>query len=307
MAGLQRPGAVRSLAAKNPLYTTKYDDSNIARDAGSGLRTRTRPTLTLFVTNIPNAQTSETVKEAFANDEGFLQCRPVSRSGRRMVFVDYDSVACATKGLRRHQGQTWAGDSTGLSIDYDKDERAKRSRAIDTPNKWQRFGRAPVKRSKRESEGELFVRLKRDAASTSQKPVKNSGVRDTASTLLLPEQPQIPSTVDTTTPCVSRRVRAVVRVTRPLAIAARNRTSTFAARVAPTSCSDESRIEARGSAVAGRVLGSLCDYSSSSDDAASGNRVEPACSSEDEEEEDDEEEEEDESWEVESREASVTT
>eukprot|EP00929_Paragymnodinium_shiwhaense_P093229 TRINITY_DN5336_c1_g1_i1.p1 TRINITY_DN5336_c1_g1~~TRINITY_DN5336_c1_g1_i1.p1 ORF type:complete len:279 (-),score=93.44 TRINITY_DN5336_c1_g1_i1:87-923(-) len=166
MAGLRRPGAKDGDVSSrvSPLYRSKYPDASL-REAGAGVKTRTKPSLTLFVVGIPADQTSDSVAAVFEGDEGLVGCRPVGGK-KRMVFVDYDSVSCATKAMQKHQGHVWEGSTGCLKIDYDKDERNKRSRAVDAGHhgKWKGFGRLSSKRRKRETEGELFARLKREAA-----------------------------------------------------------------------------------------------------------------------------------------------
>jgi hypothetical protein len=61
--------------------------------------TRTTPSPTLFVTNIPPYVKTEQVRALFADDLGFGQLR----TARHMVFVDFDSVSRASAAMRLHQ------------------------------------------------------------------------------------------------------------------------------------------------------------------------------------------------------------
>merc|ERR1712157_197209 len=96
-------------------------------------------------------------------DAGFLQCRPVGhKNSRRMVFVDYDAIEHATKGLMAHQGHKWDDVDEGLKIDYDKDARSKRNTAIDD-GRFEKFWPRGPRRMHLESEGEFFARLKSES------------------------------------------------------------------------------------------------------------------------------------------------
>ena len=91
--------------------------------------TKTRPSPTLFVTNLPAAVTSAELERVFQFDPGFQRIRTV----RRMVFVDYDSESAATSGMQRHQNQRFKGveGPHGIAIDFDKDPRQKRNRCYE--------------------------------------------------------------------------------------------------------------------------------------------------------------------------------
>ena len=71
----------------------------------------------------------------FDGDDGFLCFRPVGGGNkRRMAFIDYDSTQLAGKAMRKHQGHMLSsagGPDSGLAIDFDKDPRSKRSRAME--------------------------------------------------------------------------------------------------------------------------------------------------------------------------------
>jgi len=157
MAGLKRGGA-----DANP-YGSKYKDTEGGNDAGDGKRTYTSPTYTLFVTGIPDAESSDAVQFVFERDVGFMQSRPIGhKRGRRMVFVDYDSIENATKGLQAHQGHFWEEMDEGLKIDYDKDARSKRNTALDEGIS-EKFWSLGPRREIEETDSELFARLRAEA------------------------------------------------------------------------------------------------------------------------------------------------
>eukprot|EP00930_Biecheleria_cincta_P077162 TRINITY_DN64436_c0_g1_i1.p1 TRINITY_DN64436_c0_g1~~TRINITY_DN64436_c0_g1_i1.p1 ORF type:complete len:249 (-),score=52.03 TRINITY_DN64436_c0_g1_i1:105-851(-) len=156
MAGLKKHGI-----DANP-FGSKFKDTEGGYDAGNGKRTYTHPSYTLFVTKIPDAESSDSVAQVFEYDEGFLQCRPVGHKARRMVFVDYDSISCATKGMQAHQGFRWEDVDEGLNIDYDKDARCKRNTALDAGH-FEKFWPIGSRKAKVESDSELFARLKAES------------------------------------------------------------------------------------------------------------------------------------------------
>ena len=77
MSGLHRFGV-----DANP-FGSKFDASCGGYAAGNGQRTYTRPSYTLYVTGIPDAESSDAVQAVFEHDEGFLQCRPVGHKSKR--------------------------------------------------------------------------------------------------------------------------------------------------------------------------------------------------------------------------------
>lgn len=97
--------------------------------------TRTKQNSTLYVTNIPrHVQNSRDFEKSmgiiFKDDPGYFGIR----FKRRMCFVDFESIADATKAMIKHQNQRLPGvkpDWMGLMIDYDKDCRSKRNRAYE--------------------------------------------------------------------------------------------------------------------------------------------------------------------------------
>ena len=153
MSGLRRVGE-----DANP-FGSKFRDTFGGFDAGNGQRTYTKPSYTLFVTGIPDAESSDSVEAVFALDKGFLQCRPVGHKSRRMVFVDYDAVENATRALQTHQGFKWDDVDEGLKIDYDQDARSKRNTAMDQ-GIYDKFYAIGARKAKQESESELFARLR---------------------------------------------------------------------------------------------------------------------------------------------------
>jgi RNA recognition motif len=99
--------------------------STAATWAGRGV-TRTSPSFTLFVTNIPSHITTAQVEMLFRSERGFFAVRAV----RRMTFVDFDTIPDATRAMRKFQDYTFDGVAKGhgLLIDYDKDPQSKRDR-----------------------------------------------------------------------------------------------------------------------------------------------------------------------------------
>ncbi|CAK9118687.1 unnamed protein product [Durusdinium trenchii] len=156
MSGLHRLGV-----DVNP-FGSKYQERFGGHAAGQGQRTYTKPSYTLFVTGIPDAESSDSVQSVFEYDDGFLQCRPVGHKSRRMVFVDYDTIEHATKALRAHQGWKWEPVDEGLKIDYDQDARRKRNCALDL-GLYEKFWAIGERKPPQESEKEMFARLKAEA------------------------------------------------------------------------------------------------------------------------------------------------
>ncbi|CAE8592732.1 unnamed protein product, partial [Polarella glacialis] len=105
----------------------------------------------------------------------FLQSRPVGHKSRRMVFVDYDTIECATKGMLAHQGFKWEDVDEGLKIDYDKDARSKRNTAMDEGISEKFFSVGPRK-AKVESESDMFARMKAETSSGLSGGAKKSQV-----------------------------------------------------------------------------------------------------------------------------------
>ncbi|CAE8731994.1 unnamed protein product [Polarella glacialis] len=100
---------------------------------GGSTTTSTERSLTLFVTNIPGSASLDDMQTIFQNDAGFCMLRAVGGGTRKMVFVDYGSEVHATQAMRKHQGLKLDPEepSEGLKIDFDKDARSKRSRAME--------------------------------------------------------------------------------------------------------------------------------------------------------------------------------
>ena len=105
---------------------------------GKGV-TRTKPSTTLFVTNVPGDVSMLRVEALFKPHNGFVAFRTV----RRMCFVDFDSIHAATASMRLVQGHRFSEavggahrdrpaafkrEAEGLVIDYDKDSVDKRNR-----------------------------------------------------------------------------------------------------------------------------------------------------------------------------------
>ncbi len=157
MSGLRRFGV-----DANP-FGSKYSDKFGGFAAGNGQRTYTKPSYTLFVTGIPDAESSDAVQSVFEYDQGFLQCRPVGHKSKRMVFVDYDTIEHATKALQAHQGWKWEPVDEGLKIDYDQDARCKRNTALDL-GLYEKFYAIGPRTAPLESESEMFARLKAERA-----------------------------------------------------------------------------------------------------------------------------------------------
>eukprot|EP00976_Prorocentrum_cordatum_P062830 1176873-Prorocentrum_minimum.AAC.3 len=59
--------------------------------------TKTKPSLTLFVANIPHKAWFERVEAVFMSDPGITNVRQAKRL--TMVFVDYEDIASATKSV----------------------------------------------------------------------------------------------------------------------------------------------------------------------------------------------------------------
>lgn len=98
--------------------------------SGQGV-TRTDPSPTLFISNIPRGAKREDVEALFAKEVGFLACRTVGR----MLFVDFSSKHFALGAMRKHQGRQVAGavENTPLLIDFDRDAGAsQRARKRDS-------------------------------------------------------------------------------------------------------------------------------------------------------------------------------
>lgn len=97
--------------------------------------TRTKQSTTLFIANIPHEisngpRFSDIMTAAFSGDPGFFGVRLV----RAMCFVDFESIADATKSMVKHQNERLPGvglQRMGLMIDYDKDSRQKRNNAYE--------------------------------------------------------------------------------------------------------------------------------------------------------------------------------
>ena len=157
MSGLRRFGV-----DANP-FGSKYSDKFGGFAAGNGQRTYTKPSYTLFVTGIPDAESSDAVASVFEFDAGFLQCRPVGHKSKRMVFVDYDTIEHATKALQAHQGWKWEPIDEGLKIDYDQDARCKRNTALDL-GLYEKFYAIGPRKAPLESESEMFARLKAEGS-----------------------------------------------------------------------------------------------------------------------------------------------
>lgn len=179
MSGLYKSGV-----DVNP-FGSKFSEKTGGLDAGNGMRTYTKPSYTLFVVGIPDAESSDSIEKVFAGDRGFLQCRPVGHKlARRMVFVDYDSIPNATTAMQAHQGHKWEEIDEGLKIDFDQDAREKRNTALDQ-GLYEKFWAVGPRVPKAASEAELWSKLRAEALEEKSKS-------------LLP----------TKTPVVSKRPRA---------------------------------------------------------------------------------------------------
>merc|ERR1719272_1346772 len=80
-----------------------------------------------------------------------------------MVFIDYDTIEHATRGIQAHQNHKWEDGDVGLKIDYDKDARSKRSAAVDEAERFEKFWPIAPRTAKVESEAELFAQLQEQA------------------------------------------------------------------------------------------------------------------------------------------------
>lgn len=154
MAGLKT-----GKADANP-FGSKFADDKGGFDAGNGKRTYTKPSYTLFVVGIPEAESSDAVQRVFERDRGYLQCRPVGHKfTRRMVFVDYGTIDDAQMAMRMHQGHKWHEVDEGLKIDYDHDARSKRNTAMDE-GRFEKFWPIAQRVAKAESDAAVFARLR---------------------------------------------------------------------------------------------------------------------------------------------------
>lgn len=157
MAGLKKYGV-----DANP-YGSKFKDDKGGYDAGNGQRTYTKPTFTLFVVGVPDAESSDAVQRVFENDVGYLQARPVGhKTSRRMVFVDYGSPEHAHKAMIAHQGHKWEDVDEGLKIDFDHDARCKRNTALDE-GRFEKFWPCGTRKKRLESDRDMFARLRAEA------------------------------------------------------------------------------------------------------------------------------------------------
>ena len=174
MSGLRRVGE-----DANP-FGSKFRDTSGGFDAGNNQRTYTKPSYTLFVTGIPDAESSDGVEAVFALDKGFLQCRPVGHKSRRMVFVDYDAIENATRAMQAHQGFKWEDVDEGLKIDYDQDARSKRNTALDK-GIYDKFYPIGDRKPRLETESEMFARLREQSeqsGSTKSVTVRKNQVKN---------------------------------------------------------------------------------------------------------------------------------
>eukprot|EP00041_Stephanoeca_diplocostata_P008523 m.126241 g.126241 ORF g.126241 m.126241 type:complete len:254 (+) comp17364_c0_seq2:255-1016(+) len=126
-------GRVMQYAATNgKMFNNGADTTPVWNGLGT---TRTKQSPTLFVTNIPrevfgSVKYQEEMDTLFGSDPGFFQVRIV----RGMCFVDFESVADATRAMIAHQNHRFPNTGLhrgGLLIDYDKDSRIKRNRAYE--------------------------------------------------------------------------------------------------------------------------------------------------------------------------------
>lgn len=145
-------------------FGSKFKDLDGGNDAGNGRRTYTKPTPTLFVCGIPDAESSDRVAEVFREDEGFIRCRPVSHhtngpSKRRMCFIDYDTVTNSSVGMKAHQGHKWDAVDEGLKIDYD-DAPSKRMGS----DYYEKFWPVAPRKPRVETDEEMWSRLKVEQA-----------------------------------------------------------------------------------------------------------------------------------------------
>ena len=97
---------------------------------GQGV-TRTDPSPTLFIANIPKGARRDDVEALFKPLVGYQGCRSVGR----MLFVDFTSTAFSLAAMRKYQGYQLQGafDNAPLIIDFDKDAGAsQRARKRDS-------------------------------------------------------------------------------------------------------------------------------------------------------------------------------
>jgi hypothetical protein len=87
--------------------------------------TRTLPTSTLFISNVPEDTPPSAISSLFSNLSGFVACRSV----RALYFIDFSSPTAATAAMRQRVGSLAAGKYEGIVIDFDKDSVAKRAAA----------------------------------------------------------------------------------------------------------------------------------------------------------------------------------
>ena len=73
---------------------------------------------TLYVRNVPESLTKEALETLFRPTAGFLQVRVVQHM-RRMVFVDFESVAQATSAMDKYQGYCFPGMREAFPDDYE--------------------------------------------------------------------------------------------------------------------------------------------------------------------------------------------
>lgn len=164
MSGLVKQGVDASP------FGSKFKDVDGGFDAGNGQRTYTRPSYTLFVTGIPDAESSDAVEVVFQDDPGFMQCRPIGhKKSRRMVFVDFDCIDHASLAMKRHQGHKWEDVDEGLKIDYDQDARCKRNTALDE-GMFEKFWPIGPRVARAETDQELFARLRAEATNDAEPP-----------------------------------------------------------------------------------------------------------------------------------------
>jgi hypothetical protein len=79
------------------------------------------------VTNIPQSVTTPELESLFSADPGFERIRTV----RNMIFVDFYDARFATSSMRLHQNHKFQAHFTqGIMVDYDKDPRNKRNKAL---------------------------------------------------------------------------------------------------------------------------------------------------------------------------------
>jgi hypothetical protein len=108
--------------------------SHARRDTASSLFgaavTHTRRSATLF-TVLPLTVDASAAVALFAPLADFTGSRRVDRETTTLLFLDFSSEAAATSALRAQQGKLAGKGFSGLRLDFDRDDRAKRNIAYE--------------------------------------------------------------------------------------------------------------------------------------------------------------------------------